>query len=311
MKRLMTSSSSVLLAAAVPLGAAFALIMAPAATAAPAKKPMVRIQAKAFTKKVARVNDTTITIPTNQRLSVSCRPNERAIAQGILSSTHYLTAQSFGPAAGSSFVVGPPGVARVRMQVLCAQNITVRHLRKAARHIPGGGYQGKGTARGALTCPAGFAPSGMQSILDYAPGFGAFSSIPTGPRGWKIEAFGVPDAILTAGPWANAAFVDMACIKASSVTKVKTVGRIGANGVAAFRATCPGARRVLGWGMNLSTYTQYASNGRWATPYVAKAQFLPNLKTMAFEFRIPSGVDLTYTTGSATEVHLVCGVPRR
>ncbi len=297
------------------LGAALALAAAPTAEGQakkPPATPTVRIQAKAFTKRVAPVSDNSITIPHDQRLSVMCRNGERAIGQGIISSTHYLTSQSFGPAAGSSFVVGPPGVAKVRMQVLCAKNVTVRHLRKAARHIPGGGYNGMGTARGALTCPVGFAPSGMQSILDYAPGFGAFSSIPNGPRGWKVEAFGVPDAIKRVA-WAEAAYVDMACVKAASVTKLKRNTAIGANGVATTAAMCPGTRRVLGWGMKLDAYTQrlISGNGRWATPYVSRAQFTPNGRGMNFQFRLPSGVDLATSTGSKIEVHVICGLPRK
>lgn len=316
MKTLRRTSTAPLLAAAL-LGAAIALAAAAQTAEGQAKKkppatPTVRIQAKAFTKRVAPIAENSITIPYGQRLSITCNNNERAIGQGLISSTHYLTAQSFGPAAGSSFVVGPPGTAKVRKQLLCAKNVTVRNIRKPARHIPAGGVNGMGRATGAVTCPVGFAPSGMQSVLDYAPGFGAFSSIPNGPRGWKVEAFMVPDAIKKTA-WAEAAFIDIACVKAVSVTKLTRKIAIGANGVATTNATCPGTRRALGWGMKLDAYTQrlFSANGRWATPYVSRAQFTPNGRAMNFQFRLPSGVDLTTSTGSKIEVHVVCGLPRK
>ena len=307
MNRLVRTSSATLTAVALTLGAVSALVAADAASPAVKKPPpSIRIIPKAFTVTVAATAAGSATIPDKQRLSTMCGSKEYAVAQGIISSTHPVTSQSFGPAAGSAFVVGAAGTAKVRTQLLCAKNVTVRHYRKAAKFIAGGATSSYGTARGALTCPAGFAPSGMQTTLDYAPGFGAYSSLPNGARGWLVQVEKVPSSI---SQYTEPAWVDMACIKAASVTKV-TKTTVVANGVATTSATCAGSRRALGWGMKVDAYTGYASgNDDWATPYVSRAQFTPNGKTMNFTFRVPAAQTVT-KPASEIQVQVVCGVPK-
>ena len=62
--------------------------------------------------------------------------------------------------------------------------------------------------------------------------------------------------------------------------------------------------------MKVDAYTGYASgNDDWATPYVSRAQFTPNGKTMNFTFRVPAGQTVT-KPGSQILVQVVCGIPK-
>ncbi len=270
--------------------------------------PTVRIATKAFTKTVAPLQGGGITLPDGQSLSIMCRSGEWAIGQGILSSTHYLTSQSFGPAAGGGYVVGLAGTAKVRLQLLCGKNVKTRMIRREARLIQDGTQgSGFGWAQRTVACPTGFVASGMQTTLDYAPGFGSYSSLPTTPRIWSVRVNRVPNEILQAS-WAEAAWADVVCVKATGASLVTKKTTIDATGVATTAAVCPAGRRALGWGMSLDTYTTYAPGAAWPTPYVSRAQFAANGRRMDFTFRLPAGA--TPSSASAIEVRVVCGSPK-
>lgn len=289
------------------LTTAIALTATTVAQAATA--PSARVATKAFRTNVAAITGGAITLPYSQIASISCRPNERAIAPGIASTTHYLTAQSFGPSAVSSIVVGTQGRAVSRLQVLCLRNGKVVHRRTEGKLVPGVSGYGYGRVTAKASCPRGFVASGAPMSQDYAPGFGAFTSLPNGTRGWKVVVHKAPDQL--AGTTSPGAFADIACIKASAPATVVREGTVTAGADLALSATCSKGR-VLGWGVDLGSYTDRLStfDGRWATPIVTRATFA-GARRMAFGFRLPAGVDPAGGAGAKVAVHLVCGTPRR
>jgi hypothetical protein len=296
-----TASRTALLAAAALLGVS---TVAQAASA-----PTARVATKTFATNVAPLANGEITLPYSQVVSMACRPNERAISPGIASATHYLTAQSFGPAAVSSIVVGPKGRAVSRLQALCLRNGRVVNRRVEGRLVPGISGSGFGRVTARAACPRGFVASGAPLSQDYAPGFGAFTSVPQGPRGWRVVVDRAPDGLAaTSSP---GAFADVACVKARGASVVVKRGTIAASGALSITATC-GRGRALGWGVDLGAYTQRMTSfdGRWATPIVTRAAFT-SARRMAFQFRLPAGADAASGAGTPVSVHLVCGIPVR
>jgi hypothetical protein len=267
------------------------------------------VATKTFVTSVAPLSNGEVTLPYAQSVSMACRPNERAIAPGIASATHYLTAQSFGPAAVSSIVVGPKGRAVSRLQALCLRNGRVVNRRVEGRLVPGISGSGFGRVTARAACPRGFVASGAPLSQDYAPGFGAFTSVPQGPRGWRVVVDRAPDGLAaTSSP---GAFADVACVKARGASVVVKRGTIAASGALSITATC-GRGRALGWGVDLGAYTQRMTSfdGRWATPIVTRAAFT-SARRMAFQFRLPAGADAASGAGTPVSVHLVCGIPVR
>jgi hypothetical protein len=289
------------------LGAAALLTATTVAQAATA--PSARVAVKTFATSVAPLSSGEVTLPYSQNVSMACRPNERAIAPGIASATHYLTAQSFGPAAVSSIVVGPKGGAVSRLQVLCLRNGRVVNRRVEGRLVPGISGAGFGRVTATATCPRGFVASGAPLSQDYAPGFGAFTSVPNGPRGWRVVVDKAPDALATTG--SPGAFADVACVKARGSSVVVKRGTIGANGALSMTATCRRGR-ALGWGVDLGAYTDRMTtfDGRWATPIVRRAAFT-SARRMAFQFRLPAGADAATAAGTPVAAQLICGTPAR
>lgn len=287
-----------------------AVVLLTASTAAQAATaPSARLATQTFATSVAPLSNGEVTLPYSQSVSIACRPNERAIAPGIASATHYLTAQSFGPAAVSSIVVGPKGRAVSRLQVLCLRNGRVVNRRAEGRLVPGISGSGFGRVTATAACPRGFIASGAPLSQDYAPGFGAFTSVPNGPRGWRVVVHKAPDALAATG--SPGAFADVACVKARGSSVVVRRGAIGANGTLSMAATC-GRGRALGWGVDLGAYTDRMTSfdGRWATPVVTKAAFA-SARAMAFQFRLPAGVDPATGAGTPVAAHLICGTPAR
>lgn len=295
------------LAALAALSTVSALAASSAAQAAPA--PAVRVASKAFTTNVAPLTGGEITLPYAQITSTTCRPNERAIAPGIASATRYLTAQSFGPAAVSAIVVGAPGRTVSRLQVLCLRNGKVVNRRKEGRLVPGVSGVGFGRVTATASCPAGFVASGAPWSQDYAPGFGAYTSVPNGTRGWKVVVHKAPDVLAASS--SPGAFADVACVKAKQPSVVVERGSLDQSGTASLRATCAKGR-VLGWGVDLGAYTERfsSSDGRWATPIVTRAAF-SGARRMDFAMTLPPGADAATGAGTAVAVHLICGTPVR
>lgn len=292
----------------------FTLVAVVAAVAVPASAagaaPVVRTVSKAFRVAVPQPPSNTIGFfAYDQRTSTPCRANERALAPGIVNSTHYIAGHSFGPAAASAFLVGPAGTANAKLQLLCVRGGKISHKRIEARTVPGLGGTVSGETAGRATatanCPVGSVAIGAPLSQEYAPGLGSFTSKPHGPRGWQVVVNGVLDQ-LTAQR-VVAAYADVACAKARAITKPRLALTM-AGGTATGSLTCSGGRRALGWGVELGAFsTRFPSGGYWNIPLVKQASFNPAGTKMTFTFAVPAGSTATTVDGTAVAATVVCG----
>lgn len=284
-------------------------VLAAAGAAQAAGAPTARVATTAFRTNVAPIAGGEVTLPYDQVISIGCRPAERAIAPGIASASHHLTAQSFGPSAVSGIVAGRPGTATTRLQALCLRNGKVVNRRVAGRLVPGVSGPGFGRVTATASCPRGFVAVGAPLSQDFAPGFGAFTSVPSGARAWRVVVHRAPDIL--AGTTSPGAYADVACVKVAGPSTVVVRGVMGPAGDLALTATCRKGR-ALGWGVDLGAYPGRTSgaDGRWATPVVARAAF-GGTRRVDFRFAWAAGTDAAGGAGVPVAAHVVCGTPKR
>lgn len=292
--------------AVLSLVALASVIATSSAMAAPKPAPKLRVATKAFKVVVPASEAVQGYFDYDQRTSTPCRSAERAIAPGIVTSSHYLAGHSFGPAAVSAFLVGAPGTATAKLQALCVTGGKVIGRRVEAKLVPGIAGTGYGRATATFACPVGTVGLAAPLSQEFAPGMGSFTSIPDGPRGWRVVADRVPDQLAAAK--VVPAYADGVCVKAASVLRKIVKGTLDASGLATLQAPCAAGRRALGWGVALGAWTSRTpSGGAWATPIVRTASFSTSGTAMSFTFAVPS-VNLTSTVaGTPVEAHVVCG----
>ena len=155
---------------------------------------------------------------------------------------------------------------------------------------------------------------GAPLSQEFSPGRGRFLSRPTKNGGWEVRIEGIPSTF----PFNSVvpAYVDHACVQKRFLGQVNieegsTVRLANANR-ARVNVTCKGARRAIGWGVDLkplTTSTYSAGRDGWSIPFVRKAQVAG--KRVQFIFERPPGVRVS-TSGPAPKqtAYVVCGVPR-
>jgi hypothetical protein len=274
-------------------------------------KPSVRVVNSNVRVTIPETDAITGYFQASQDADVKCRYPERPLASGIINAPRYLASQSFGTSVVGGYATGAPGTVIMKLQVLCAKNTKVGGGRVPTKTIPGLGTgslggQPTGRATGTATCPRGQVATGSPLSPEYAPGYGSFSSIPFGARGWRVAIDSVP-AQLTATN-TEAGYVDYSCVKARRVQKKQLKKTLSSAGTASGIVKCTGGRRPLGWGVELSTYTSTygVRDGAWATPMVQRAQFAGN--NMLFKFATPPGADNSSAGGTPVVAHVLCGV---
>lgn len=248
----------------------------------------------------------------SQNFSTTCRNSERALSPGIIDSSRHIAGQSFGPSAVGGFTVGLKGRVTTRLQVLCARGAGITHRRKEVK-ISGGSSTSL-TVSGRSSCGKRGVAIGAPLSQEFSPGIGRFISRPTAKGGWEVRIENVPSTF----PFdtAAAAYVDHACVQKRFLRKVKieeaTTSRLASTNTARVSVTCTGARRAIGWGVDLKplTTSRYsAGKNGWAIPFVRKAQIAG--KRVQFVFERPPGISVSASGSSAAQTaYVVCGVPR-
>lgn len=244
----------------------------------------------------------------SQRLSTSCRPNERALAPGILDAPRHVVAQSFGPAAVGAFATGASGRATLKLQLLCARGSRILHKRKPGKTRPGGTLGGSPAyvTNAKIGCGRSRYAIGAPLSQEFSPGFGRFVSKPKGPHGWQVTVERIPGTYPLSS--SDPAYADVACVPKSNLKAVKVIDGsttgLHVSRSARLRLTCPGGRRPVGWGVDLQPYTNSSfrpSDDGWLLPIVRKAAFAG--KALVFQFDLPPGASTGAENGlSAAEV---------
>lgn len=286
-----------------------AMVALPAA--APAAKLKLRI-AKETARTVIPDSDPGAFFDYSQRFSAACRGSERALSPGLISSWRHVVSLSFGPRAVAGFTVGNPGRVSTKVQVLCASGAPISHRRKPARIT--GGSSTSLTVAARSTCGRKAIAIGAALSQDFSPGTGRFLSRPTANGGWEVRAQDIPSTFPFA--LASAAYADHACLPKRFLGAIKvesgSTSALVNSSTARLNLTCKGARRALGWGIDLkplahSRYTT-GSDG-WSIPYLRKAQIAG--KKVKFLFARPPAMPVTVSGSAAAQTaYVICGVPR-
>jgi len=302
---------------------AIAALAVPAtAAAAPAAKPLkLRLATSTKTVTIPATNAIGGVFADSQRVVAACKQTERSVAPGLVAAPRPLAGQSFGFATVSAFATGQPGRVRFGLQALCASGgsaTSVTTKRVEGRHVPGTDASIGGLTTGRTTatarCGAGRVAIGAPLSQEFAPGLGRFVSRPLSAAVWQVQAFRVPDTL--AANRTVPAYADVACVAARHVKLYQVVSATTADLHMATSATltvqCPGARRPLGWGVDLRPYALQlgTQDGRWLLPTVSRAQL--TAKAVAFALTLPEGAtpaaEHGLAMGDVTQtVYVVCG----
>lgn len=274
----------------VLLAALLALALAPQASA----RMSVRIAKP--TERVTLPGSTAIGthFAYSQRISTSCRPNERALAPGILDAPRHIVGQSFGPSAVGAFATGVRGRVTLKLQLLCARGSNILHKRTPGKSRPGGTLGGRPAlvTNAKVSCGRSRYAIGAPLSQEFSPGFGRFVSKPNGKHGWQVTVERVPGTypLSTSDP----AYADVACVPKANLKALTTIDRsttgLHQGRSARLRLTCPGGRRPVGWGVDLRPYTNSTSrpsDDGWLLPIVRKAAFAG--RALVFQFDLPPG----------------------
>jgi hypothetical protein len=301
---------------------ALAALAVPAtAAAAPAKPLKLRLATTTKTITIPESDAIGGVFADSQRLSAKCKQTERPVAPGLISAPRPIAAQSFGFANISAFGVGQPGRVRFALQALCASggsSTSVTSKRVEGRHVPGTDDSIGGLTTGRTTatarCGTGKIAIGAPLSQEFAPGLGRFVSKPLSPSAWQVQAFRVPDQL--AANRNVPAFADVSCIGGRHIKLYQVVSATTTALHTATSATltvqCPGARRPLGWGVDLRPYSLQVGtqDGRWLIPTVSRAQLTAS--SVAFALTLPEGATPAADHGLAEAdvtqtVYVVCG----
>jgi hypothetical protein len=243
----------------------------------------------------------------SQRISISCRPGEWSLAPGIADAPRHIVGQSFGPSAVGAFATGISGRVKLKLQLLCARGARIGHKRKPGKTFPRAGSSSLTTTAN-VGCGRKRHAIGAPLSQEFSPGFGGFSSKPSGASGWAVTVENIPSSF----PFESTvpAYADVACVPKSALKAVQTVEKstnalTGASS-ATLRVNCAGGRRPVGWGVDQRAFTtslhSRADDG-WALPIVRKAAFAG--RGMAFRFDLPPGASVGVADVTQT-AHVIC-----
>lgn len=278
---------------------------------APAAKLKLRI-AKPTVRTVIPDSNPSSYFDYSQSFSTSCRGKERALSPGVIDSSRHIASQSFGPSAVSGFTVGLKGRLTTKLQIVCARGVNITHRRKETK-MTGGGSASSFNYAGRSGCGKKGIAIGAPLAQAFSPGDGRLLSRPTKNGGWEVRIEGIPSTF----PFDSdtPAWVDHACVPKKNLRQVaieegKTDALMTAT-TAKLNVTCKGARRAIGWGVDLKPLprTSYsAGKDGWGIPFMRKAQIAG--KRVQFIFQRPPGIRVSNANVVSQTAYVVCGVPR-